>query len=93
MSPTVPRLVSALGISLPAALIASFPAAVRCSASATSSVGLVSARPALAGALLLPMTAAIVVLRGARAGLADLAGERPSRGGATAEPFEPLTTA
>jgi hypothetical protein len=79
------RLASALGIGVPAALIATFPAAVRCSASATSSVGLISAWPALAGIAVLPMAAAIVVLRGAREGIADLADD--------ADAIEPLTTA
>lgn len=77
-------LASALGISVPAALIATFPAAVRCSASATSSVGLISAWPALAGVAVLPLAAAIVVLRSARGGIADLA---------DAGTTEPLTTA
>jgi hypothetical protein len=71
----IARAASALGIGIPAALIASFPAAVRCSASATSTVGLVSAWPALAGILVVPMAAAVLLLRGARDGLGELAGE------------------
>lgn len=75
----VGRAASALGISIPAALIASFPAAVRCSASATSTVGLVTSWPALAGILVLPMAASILVLRGARHGLTELAGPADER--------------
>ena len=73
MRTTVTHLASALGIAIPAAFIASFPAAVRCSASATSTVGLVSAWPALAGLLVVPMALSIVLLRGARVGLTELA--------------------
>ena len=73
MRTTVTHLASALGVAIPAAFIASFPAAVRCSASATSTVGLVSAWPALAGLLVVPMALSIVLSRGARVGLTELA--------------------
>ncbi|HLK40205.1 MAG TPA: hypothetical protein VKU41_25815 [Polyangiaceae bacterium] len=67
------RFGTAVGIALAAAVACTFPAALRIS-SAVATLGLVTTWIALSALGVAPMVAAVVVLRGARAGLRTFAG-------------------